>query len=207
MKSAAVNFRCRLFDTLRIQAGEAFQGARLFGGGGMPTIARITESSETEILRWLLDEPQARSLLCEELAIPIGSYARTNIIEPLLEPRRRERPGDIDLLFVPEESAAIAFQAKRIPVTATGADRDHAKRHALGNLKEVVTQANSMLTLGFDLNYAMVIIVVDGVSRDLYNFASRGATTDRFSFCGARQESMARKLEATWTKPRLQRVK
>jgi len=47
-------------------------------------------------------------------------------------------------------------------------------------LDELVEQANGMRDLGFHLNYMMLVIQVDGVARDLYNFASRRSTDERF---------------------------
>jgi hypothetical protein len=191
MSSTSIQFRYRAFDTLRAEPGSVFQGGRFFTGDGAPSPERITRQTEAQVLRWLLQTSIARELLCEELNVDQSTYAQVEIIEPILDRLRKRQPGDIDLLFIPRVSYSVAFQAKRIAVTATSAETDRSNRHGLGNLENLVVQANGMREIGFHLNYMMVIVEVDGVARDIYNFVSRGPTPERF-----------RKIyEVTWNTP------
>jgi hypothetical protein len=103
----SVLFRYRIFDTLRVAPGSVLAPGQFYRGGGIPSPERITHVTESAVIGWLLQNPIARELLCEELSLPRGTFAQAEIVEPLLDRGRRSRPGDIDVLFVPD--------ARRVP--------------------------------------------------------------------------------------------
>jgi hypothetical protein len=75
----------------------------------------------------------------------------------------------------PEQS--ISIQAKRVKVEAMDTLRDKVSNRHLGSLKDLIDQANASQNLGFHLNYALVIIQVDGIARSEVNALRRGITT------------------------------
>jgi hypothetical protein len=66
-------------------------------------------------------------------------------------------------------------------VEAISTYRDRVSHRQLGNLTEVVEQANGSREIGFHLNYAMVVIQIDGMERSEFNFLARNTTDAQFN--------------------------
>ncbi len=143
---------------------------------------RVTAQIESEAVRWLLRTHVARELIWEELNLPRQTYAQSGVIQPVIaDPKKK--PGDVDLLLVPHfrPEGAISIQTKRVKVEAVDTLRDKVSNRHLGNLKDLIDQANASRDLGFHLNYAVVIIQVDGIARSGVNALYRGITTRQFT--------------------------
>ena len=111
------------------------------------------------------------------------AYAQASVIEPVLDRKLGQKPGDLDMLLLPvfdDPSHAISIQVKRVPVKAVDTGKDRVGRHNLGDLTALAEQANGSRELGFHINYAMVIVQVDGARRTGYNFAFRTTTPGQF---------------------------
>jgi hypothetical protein len=174
-----VKFNWRAYDTIRYPLPT---GPIALFTDEVPYCAdRVTAKAEAEILNWLLATPAARDLLLTNLDLPAATYAQTSIIEPILDRRPTRKPGDLDMLLVPQPSdpsRVISIQAKRVKVEAISTYRDDVSNRHVGNLTDVVEQANGSRELGFHLNYAMVVVQIDGIERSEFNFLAR-TTTDR----------------------------
>ncbi len=168
-----LKFRFSAFDTFNYPLKTP---VNLFCGDG-PTGDRVTTTIEPEAVRWLLRTPVARTILWEELRLPPETYAQLEVVEPVIS-NRQQKPGDLDLLLVPQKKPeqSISIQAKRVIVKAKDTVSDKIARGNLGRLRDLIEQANASQQLGFHLNYAMVIIQVDGLARSDVNFLSRGMT-------------------------------
>ena len=170
-----LKFHFSAFDTFKFPLERP---ARLFSGDG-PAGDRVTAKIESEAVRWLLRTPIARDLMLEELRLPAHTYARASVTEPLIDDRNK-KPGDIDLLLVANHAwQSISIQIKRVKVEAIDTIRDKISHRHLGNLRDLVDQANASRNLGFHLNYALVIIQVDGIARSEVNVLTRGITTGK----------------------------
>jgi len=152
-----------------------------FTGNGPESDEKVTDQSERQIVNWLIGTPQPRELLLGELMLSANTYVQTAIIEPLVEKNRRQPPGDIDLIFVPDAHRAIAIQVKRFPVIAETAYKDHTTRGQLGDITKLVEQANGSREIGFWTTYALVLVECYGPARQEYNFASRDSSPGVFS--------------------------
>ena len=171
--------RFRAFDTFRARAGEQVAPSiTFFDGSGPQSDDRVTARHEKEIVDWLVRTPDARELLIQELGLPADTYVQTGIVEPLLEPNRRQPPGDIDLIFVPDALRAISVQVKRFHVVAETRCKDRVPGRQLGNIAKLIEQANGSRKLGFAENYALVLIECFGPARDEHNFLARGVSPD-----------------------------
>jgi hypothetical protein len=175
--SHLVKFNWRAYDTIRhpLPSGSI----SLFTDRMPYCDDRITSKGEAEILNWMLGTPPARDLLFANLDVPIMTYAQTSIIEPILDRRPTRRPGDLDLLLVPQPcdpSRAISIQAKRVKVEAVNTHRDNVSNRHIGNLTALMEQANGSRELGFHMNYAVVVVEIDGIERSEFNFLARTTT-------------------------------
>lgn len=151
-----------------------------FTGNGPESDEKVTDQSERQIVNWLVGTQQPRDLLLGELRLPANTYIQTAIIEPLVEKNRRQPPGDIDLLFVPDARCAIAIQVKRFRVIAETTHKDRTPGRQLGNITNLVKQANGSREIGFSTNYALVLVECYGPARSDYNFISRGSSPGVF---------------------------
>ncbi len=180
--SHLVQFNWRAYDTIRypLPAGPI----SLFTDEAPYCPDRVTAKGEAEILTWLLGTPPARDLLFTNLDLPAATYAQTSITEPILDRRPRRKPGDLDMVLVPhpsDPSRAISIQAKRVKVQAISTYRDDVSNRHLGNLTDLIEQANGSRELGFHLNYAMVVVEIDGMQRSGFNFLARTTTEGQFN--------------------------
>jgi hypothetical protein len=177
-----VKFNWRAYDTIRYPLPSG--PISLFTDQVSYCPDRVTAKAEEEILNWLLATPPARSVLLANLELPTETYAQTSIIEPILDRWPTRKPGDLDMLLLPHQddpSGVISIQAKRVKVEATSTDHDRVSHRHLGNLATVIEQANGSREIGFHLNYAMVIIQIDGMERSEFNFLARNTTEAQFN--------------------------
>lgn len=177
-----VQFNWRGYDTIRYPFPTS--PVSLFTDEVPYCADRVTAKAEAEILNWLLGTPPARDLLFTNLDLPAATYAQTSIIEPILDRRPTRKPGDLDMLLVPQPddpSRVISIQAKRVKVEAVNTYRDDVSNRQVGNLTAVVEQANGSRELGFHLNYAMIVVQVDGLERSEFNFLARTTTEGQFN--------------------------
>jgi hypothetical protein len=72
-------------------------------------------------------------------------------------------------------------QAKRVKVEALTTYRDAVSNRHLGNLADLIEQANGSREFGFHLNYAMIVVQIDGPQRSEFNFLARTTTPEHFS--------------------------
>ena len=178
---STIQFRWRAFDTYSAPPGARVDPRNaFFAGNGPVSDQKITNRSEREIVGWLTDTRPARELLLEELRLPADTYAQASITDPLIEKDRRQPPGDIDLIFVPDARRAIAIQVKRMRVIAETTHKDRTPGRQLGNITRLVEQANGSRAIGFCENYALVLIECYGPERAEYNFISRGPSPGVF---------------------------
>lgn len=179
--TSTIQFRSRAFCTFRSLPGSCLGPIiRLFDDASPKSDERVTDRSEKEIVDWFIGMRPAREILLDELGLPADTYIQTNVAEPLLERNRREPPGDIDLILVPDPRQAIAIQVKRIRVLADTTHRDRTPGRQLGNVTRLVEQANGSRKIGFCANYALVLIECDGTQRSEYNFLLRDTSPDVF---------------------------
>jgi len=177
-----VQFNFRGYDTIRYPLPTG--PVTLFTDEVPYCADRVTTKAEAEILNWLLGTLPARDLLFTNLDLPAGTYAQTSITEPILDRRPTRKPGDLDMLLVPrpgDPSRVISIQAKRVKVEAVSTYRDNVSNRHIGNLTAVVEQANGSRDLGFHLNYAMIVVQVDGMERSEFNFLARTTTEEQFN--------------------------
>jgi len=177
-----VQFNWRAYDSVRYPVPTG--PISLFTDQVPYSPERVTAKGEAEILNWLIQTPPARDLLFTNLELPQGTYAQTSITEPVLDRKRTRKPGDLDMLLLPQAddaSRVISIQAKRVKVEARSTYRDDVSNHHLGNLSNLVEQANGSRELGFHLSYAMVVVQVDGMERSEFNFLARTTTAGQFS--------------------------
>src|SRR5271157_2657869 len=95
-----VQFNWRAYDTIRYPLPTG--PISLFTDEAPYCVDRVTAKAEAEILNWLLETPPARDVLFTNLDVPAATYAQTSIIEPILDRRPRLKPGDLDMLLVPQ---------------------------------------------------------------------------------------------------------
>lgn len=177
-----MKFNWRAYDTIRYPLPTG--PVALFTDQVPYSTDRVTAKAEAEILNWLLQTSPARDLLFTSLNLPAATYAQTSIIDPILHSRPARKPGDLDMLLVPQQgdpSRVISIQAKRVKVQAIGRSRDDVSNRHVGNLTDVVQQANGSRELGFHLNYAMVVVQIDGIERSEFNFLARTTTERQFN--------------------------
>jgi len=177
-----VQFNWRAYDTIRYPLPTG--PVALFTDEVPYCADRVTAKPEAEILNWLLGTLPARDLLFTNLDLPDATYAQTSIIEPILDRRPTRKPGDLDMLLVPQPgdpSRVISIQAKRVKVEAISTYRDDVSNRQVGNVTAVVEQANGSRELGFHLNYAMIVVQVDGLERSEFNFLARTTTEGQFN--------------------------
>lgn len=177
-----VQFNWRAYDTIRYPLPTG--PISLFTDEAPYCADRVTAKAEAEILNWLLETPPARDVLFTNLDVPAATYAQTSIIEPILDRRPRLKPGDLDMLLVPQPgdpSRVISIQAKRVKVEAISTYRDDVSNRHVGNLTAVVEQANGSRELGFHLSYAMIVVQIDGMERSESNFLERTTTEGQFN--------------------------
>jgi hypothetical protein len=179
--SHTVQFQWRAFDT----AVYPFPPGPIsfFTDGASYSSDRVTSKAEAEIINWVLRTPPARELLLANLKVPEAAYVQASVREPILDRRPARKPGDLDLLLLSDPndpSRAISIQAKRIKVEAVTTYRDDVCNRQLGNLSDLIEQANGSRELGFHLNYAMVIVQCDGIRRSEFNFLGRTTTSGQF---------------------------
>jgi len=177
-----VQFNWRAYDTIRypLPSGPIF----LFTDQTPYSLERVTAKAEAEILNWLLRTPPSRYLLFTNLDLPKGTYAQTSVTEPILDRNPIRKPGDLDMLLLPradDPSRAISVQAKRVKVEALTTYRDAVSNRHLGNLTGLIEQANGSREFGFHLNYAMIVVHIDGLQRSEFNFLARTTTSEQFS--------------------------
>lgn len=84
-----------------------------FENEGLESDKRVTDISEKDIVDWLLRTPEVRELLLSELELRADTYVQTEVRDPIIETSRRQPPGDIDLIFVPQPDRAVAIQVSR----------------------------------------------------------------------------------------------
>jgi len=178
---STIQFRWLAFDTHSALPGASVHSRiPLLTGDGPKSDEKVTDQSEEEIVHWLVGTRQARGLLLEGLRLPAHTYTQTGIIDPLIEKHRRQPPGDIDLIFVPDAGRAIAIQVKRLRVIAETTHRDRTPGRLLGNITSLVEQANGSRDIGFCENYALVLVECYGPERAEYNFISRASSPGVF---------------------------
>jgi hypothetical protein len=177
-----IQFNWRAYDTIRYPLPT---GPKSLFEDEVPYCSdRVTDKSEAEILNWILRTPPARDLLFTNLDLLPTTYAQTSVIEPVLDRKTTRKPGDLDLILVAQPadpSRVISIQAKRVKVEAVNTYRDNVSNRHLGNVSVVIEQANGSRGLGFHLNYAMILIQVDGMARSEFNFLARGTTEGQFN--------------------------
>jgi len=177
-----VQFKWRAYDTIRYPLPSG--PISLFTDEKPYSHERVTAIAEGEILNWLLRTPPGRDLLFTTLDLPQGTYAQTSVAEPILDRKPMRKPGDLDLLLLPQTddpSRAISVQAKRVKVEALTTYRDAVSNRHLGNLTDVIEQANGSREFGFHLNYAMIVVQIDGLQRSEFNFLARTTPSEQFS--------------------------
>lgn len=177
-----VQFQWRAYDTVRypIPSGPI----SFFTDQAPSSPERVTDKVEAEIISWLLRTLPARDLLFANLELPETTYAQVSVIEPILDRKPTKKPGDLDVLLLPlvaDPSRAISIQAKRVKVEAITTHRDAVSNRHLGNLTDLIEQANGSRELGFHLNYAMVVVQIDGMERSEFNFLARTTIPGQFS--------------------------
>src|SRR6267378_4666516 len=107
-----VQFNWRAYDSVRYRV--ATGPISLFTEQVPYSPERVTAKGEAEILNWLIQTPPARDLLFTNLELPQGTYAQTSITEPVLDRKRTRKPGDLDMLLLPQAddaSRVISIQA------------------------------------------------------------------------------------------------
>jgi hypothetical protein len=180
--SHLVKFNWRAYDTIRYPLPSG--PISLFTDDVPYCADRVTGKSEAEILSWILGTPPARDLLFTNLDLPPTAYAQTAIMEPILDRRPIAKPGDLDMLLVPrpeDSSQVISIQAKRVKVQAIDTFRDEISNRHLGNLDLLIEQANGSRDIGFHINYAMIVVQIDGMKRSDFNFLARTITAGQFN--------------------------
>lgn len=137
----------------------------------------ISNSSEEEILKWLMGRDDFKELFLPNFfkgPCTVNSYL--GLKEPFVV--NGKKPGDIDLLITdlskPEEPVAI--EVKR--VKAVSIDDDSSKVNGKDKIKKGVIQANKYHELGFHKCYLMIVVLNDGRLKTTPNVLFRSAETD-----------------------------
>jgi hypothetical protein len=180
--SNELRFNSIAYDSTQLPLGSP--STALFVDRALSSHERVTDIDEEKTLSWLLCTPPVRKLVFANLGLTDAAYARISVREPILDHRPTKKPGDLDVLLLPsidDPSHAISIQAKRIKVKAVDTYRDNVTNRHLGNLTDLIEQANGSRELGFHLNYAMVIVQVDGERRSDFNFFYRTTSPGQFN--------------------------
>lgn len=153
-------FKTVWVDTADFKAGQLVPAGTeidFFTDRNAPAGASVIKEMESAIIKWLL-QSNGRNLLLESLGLPHNSHTETAVGEPVIDDPQT-KPGDIDLLICPlwRPDLSVAIQCKRVTVEVESDDSDQIRK--LGDIKDVVLQANKQRKrYGFHQNYLAIII-------------------------------------------------
>lgn len=140
--------------------------------------ARMTEVSETDLLNWIFSNSDKRQLLLENMLTPNIAYTVfREKSAPIL--KDDDKPGDIDILLVPEnrEHESIALEVKRVKAKITEEGNEVINKVDTA-FKKGIHQANALCDK-FHKTYLVLLIVTDGKNKQNVNPLFRGVNGDR----------------------------
>lgn len=171
-----VAWNCIYYDSALIHAGIYPAGGTLatyFKDDKSFDEESVTNKHERQLVDELFAEAQSRQLLFPELDLPLNSFFKTHVVEPLIEDRQR-KPGDIDVLVCPSDNPnlAVAIECKRVKVIAASSVDDDV--HKIKDIRDGAAQTKAMRKMGFHRTFIAVLIQVDGRKREERNTVTRG---------------------------------
>lgn len=178
-----LTFKTIAFDTHALLAGvtiPACSSLEYFNPNYGDNDNDVTKKHEKEIIKWIVASPPAKELLLSELGVGPDPFIDCSVRQPVIE-NPQGKPGDIDLLICDGHEAehAIAFQCKRVVVTALNEADDNVNK--ISDIKDAVNQANKQKDrLGFHRNYLGILIETYGKKREQTNVLFRGSTQETF---------------------------
>jgi hypothetical protein len=145
----------------------------------------IAEQREQDIIRYLCKSGDLfRWNIPQLLGVDSQILLASHVVRPLRD-NRRHKPGDIDLIIVPEgkPDAAIAIECKVVPVVAVDDVedghyllKDKRGRNQYQSMKRGTEQLKALCGLGFHQIYQCVIVATDARNRWGYDIWFREAT-------------------------------
>ncbi|HZS09347.1 MAG TPA: hypothetical protein VFD58_31220 [Blastocatellia bacterium] len=172
-------FRTTWIDTADFKVGQPVPAGteiRFFTDHDATIGTAVIKENEIAIIEWLL-RSQARNLLLESLCLPLDSHTATAVREPVIDDSQM-KPGDLDLLICPPRrpDLSAALQCKRVTVEVEADNCDQIRK--LGDIKDVVLQANKQKQrYGFHQNYLAIIIQSFVARRSSSEVIFRGITS------------------------------
>ncbi|MBS1911507.1 MAG: hypothetical protein JST22_05945 [Bacteroidetes bacterium] len=166
----------------------------------LDTSKSVAKQSEADLVQFLCKEGDVfKGFARDYLGLDERTYLlATNVVQPLRD-GRRQKPGDIDVLFVPGAAAeqAIAIECKVVPIVAadyvrapgnggtkvpagefTGEEGEYVlssakARNRFQALRRSIEQVTALCELGFHQTYLCVIVAADMQARQGYNWFYR----------------------------------
>ncbi|MGN8226724.1 hypothetical protein [Gracilimonas sp. BCB1] len=133
-----------------------------------------TKRIEQVLVRWLFTRSSAKKLLYSVLDLYSDAHVKFEISEPFSE-------REFDVLSwnqnAPEQ--AIAIECKRAKIKRESFQNNDVT--GLKKLAEGVIQSRKLLKVGFYKTHLLIMTVVDGRDRTMYNQLSRGANEKQFN--------------------------
>lgn len=174
-----LRFPMRAWDRLTIGPGPMQPVYTFFDANFCGDAPSITSMTEEQTIQWIFRRPDLREIVIDGLGMEVRSNAYIQIQDPIIT-NSNEKPGDIDLLFVPSNPClAVALEVKRVKVVAmdSGAN-EQDKRNKIQGLGAAVSQVNALAKMGFHRTYLAVVIQTDGRTRTSENVLFRGPRQD-----------------------------
>jgi hypothetical protein len=173
-----LKLRCVAFD-FQIYPAQGTTQLEFFESATIGKMGSAAKLSESELIQWLIDNPNIRDLLLEELSLSVAAKLATRVKQPFItDPSRK--PGDIDLLACERDRPhqAVAVEWKRVKVRFDeGAEKVNGVE-SFGTAVEAQTKA--LYQLGFAKTYLGIVAIVDGRENDARNFLFRGTSNTTY---------------------------
>jgi hypothetical protein len=132
----------------------------------------VTELTEDQALRWVIEHPQFRNTFCRRF-LPEAKTVRSfyGLQHPFTSPNNK--PGDIDLLLVDPGNPhlGISFECKR--VKARSQDTAPPRINNVTAIRHGIKQANAYQSLGFHQSYLLILLLDDGRTLETPNVMFR----------------------------------
>ncbi len=132
-----------------------------------------TKRIEQVLVRWLFTRSSAKDLLYNALGLNDCPILKFEISKPF-----SEREFDVLIWNRGAPHEAVAIECKRAKIKKESFQNDDVT--GLHKLSEGVIQADKLLEVGFFKTYLLIMTIVDGRERIMYNQLSRGANEIQF---------------------------
>ena len=133
-----------------------------------------TKRIEQVLVRWLFTRSAAKDMFYTALGLDDNPILKFEISKPF-----SEREFDVLCWNQGTPNKAIAIECKRTKIKKESFQNNDIT--GLQKLSEGIIQADKLLEIGFYKTYLLIMTVVDGRERTMYNQLSRGANEIQFN--------------------------